>query len=471
MNIDPSRSGLVRGLSLVAAFSVVAGTMIGTGVFLKARVMTCHVETPLLVLLVWVVAGLLSLAGALTYAELAALMPEAGGEYVFIRDAYGSFASFLYGWTQFAICYSGSAAAKAAAFALFANALLGGALGGSLLSLQVAGLSLSFGPLQVVALVVVVIVTLINCAAVSASGNITAALTVLKILLVLAVAGGAFLLADGDWGHFLLSGEGGVCDGVAANARGGLAGFGAAMLGALWAYDGWSTVSIMAGEVKRPERNLPLALVGGTVAVMVLYLLVNASYFFAMTPSEVASVPATSAVATEVVGRFLGRLAAAVMAAGMLLSTLGSLYNGILTGARIPFAMARDGRFFAVLGRVSRRTRVPVRALAAQCAWVCVLVLSGSFDALTDYAMFAAWIFYGLAASSVFVFRKRLPDTPRAFRTPGYPLVPALFLVVTVLLLANTVVTSPVGSLIGLGLIALGVPLYPRFHRASAAST
>jgi len=156
------------------------------------------------------------------------------------------------------------------------------------------------------------------------------------------------------------------------------------------------------------------------------------------------------------------------MAAGMLLSTLGSLYNGILTGARVPYAMARDGRFFAALGSVSPHTRVPVRALAAQCGWVCVLVLSGSFDALTDYAMFAAWIFYGLAASSVFVFRRRLPDGTRPFRAPGYPVVPALFLLVTCLLLVNTVVTSPVGSLVGLGLIALGVPLYWRFRRGLA---
>ena len=419
-------------------------------------------------LAVWVAAGLLTLAGALTYAELAAMMPEAGGEYVFIRTAYGPFASFLYGWTQFAICYSGSAAAKAAAFALFANALVGGALGGALFSIQVAGLALSFGPLQAVALAVVVVVTLVNCAAVSASGRITAVLTLLKMVLVLGVGAGAFLLASGDWMNFLLTGSGGACDGVAAGARGGLAGFGAAMLGALWAYDGWSTISIMAGEVKRPERNLPRALVGGTLVVIALYVFVNASYFFAMAPAEVASVPSSVAVATEVAGRFLGRVAAAVMAAGMLLSTLGSLYNGILTGARVPFAMARDGRFFATLGSVSPRTRVPVKALAAQCVWVCVLVLSGSFDALTDYAMFAAWIFYALAASSVFVFRRRLPDAMRPFRTPAYPVVPVLFLLVTGFLLINTVVTSPVGSLIGLGLIGLGVPLYWLFRHRPA---
>ncbi len=457
---------LVRGLSLVGAFSVVVGTMIGTGVFLKARVMICNVETPLQVLAVWVVAGLLSLAGALTYAELAAMMPEAGGEYVFIREAYGPFAGYLYGWTQSAICYSGSAAAKAAAFAIFANVLLRGALEGSLWEVRLAGLTLAFGPLHAVALAIVVLVTVVNFAAVAASGRITAALTLLKMALVLGVGVGAFVLAPGDWGHFLASGAAGSCEGVSAAARGGLAGFGAAMLGALWAYDGWSTVSIMAGEVRRPERTLPRALVVGVLSVMLLYVFVNASYFAALAPEAVASVPAASAVATEVVARFLGRMAVAVMAAGMMLSTLGSLYNGILTGARIPFAMARDGNFVAALARVSPRTRVPVRALVVQGVWVSVLVLSGSFDALTDYAMFAAWIFYGLAASTVFVFRRRLPAARRPFATPGYPVVPLLFLLVTGFLLVNTVITSPTGSLAGLALIALGVPLYRVFGTA-----
>ncbi len=451
---------LVRGLGLTAAMSVNIANMIGTGVFLKTRVMTCNVGTPGRVIAVWIVAGLLSLAGALTYAELTTMMPRAGGEYVFIREAYGRRWGFLFGWTQFFIARTGSQAALAVGFAIFLNILMGGALSGVYFKLPLFGYELPFGHLQVVALVTIAITTLINCGAVALSGNVASVLTFIKIALVLAVGVGAFLFAPGDWTHFFMANQSGACEGVSAAARGGMAGFGAAMLGALWAYDGWNNVAPLAGEVRDPQRNLPRAFFGGMAIVGALYVFVNLAYFYVLTPTEIANVSAASSVATEVAQRFLGSLALTGIAAALMVSSFGALHTSVLAGGRFPYAMARDRLFFKSLSKINPRTHVPVRALVVQGFWAGVLALSGSYDALTDYAIFALWIFYGLATASVFVFRRRMPDAERPYRTWGYPVIPILFLLVTAWLIINTLITSPVQSLTGLGLIALGLPVY-----------
>ena len=461
-------AGLDRGLGLTAAASVNIANMIGTGVFLKTRVMTCNVGTPGRVLAVWVVAGLLALAGALTYAELSTMKPEAGGEYVFIRDAYGRRWGFLFGWTQFLIARAASQAALAVGFAIFLNILAGGALSGTYFTVHVLGYSLPFGNIQVIALSVLALTTAINCLAVSLVGNVASLLTFVKVGLVLAVGLGAMILAHGNWAHFTLSGAGGVCEGVSPGAQGGLAGFGAAMLGALWAYDGWNNVAPLSGEVRDPQRNLPRAFFGGTLVVGALYVFANIAYYYVLTPAEIASVPASSSVATQVASRFLGSGAVGLMAAALMISSFGALHTSVLASARFPFAMARDGLFFRGLAHVSPRTHAPVRALLAQGVWAALLTLSGSFDTLTDYAIFALWIFYGLTIASVFTFRRRLPDAVRPYRTWGYPVVPAIFLAVTAWLIVNTLITAPVQSIIGLSLIALGVPVYWYWSRNGA---
>jgi APA family basic amino acid/polyamine antiporter len=459
MSTDTSRLNLVRGLTLWGTISVVIGTVIGTGVFLKARVMTCNVESPMMVLGAWVAAGVLSLAGTLTYGELAAMLPEAGGEYVFLREGYGPRLAFVYGWAQSVIVFPASEAAKGVAFALFLNVLTHGGLERTYFTAHLFGHDFSFGQIQLIALATVFVVTAINCAAVSVSDKILSFLTALKVLFVFGIGIAAFLIGKGSMNHLSMTGSG-VCEGVAASARGGWAGFGAAMLGALWAYDGWVNVTLAAGEVKNPSRNLPIALIGGMSCILVLYLLINSAYFYILTPSEVASVSPSSSVATETMKRFLGPASVGLITAGLLMSTLGSLYNGILAGARIPFAMARDGRFFSALGNVSKNTRVPVNALIVQWLWISLLTVSGSFDALTDYAMFAAWIFYGLVTSSVFIFRKKRPDAPRPYRTVGYPIIPVLFILTTACLLVTILWSAPRQSLFGLALIAAGIPLY-----------
>ena len=444
---------LVRGLGLVAAASMLISNVIGTGVFLKARVMTCNVDTPGMVIAVWVTAGALSLAGALTYAELASAMPRSGGEYVFLREAYGRASAFLYGWMRFFVGNTGGAAALAVGFAIFLNI--------------VSGEVLPPRAIAAVAIGALLLVTLVNCAAVSVGGRIATALTAAKIALILGVGLGAFLVARGDWAHFALTAAGGACEGVEAAARGGAAGFAAAMLGALWGYNGWNEVTFVSGEVKDPRRNLPLAIIGGISVVGALYVFVNTSYFYVLTPAQVASVPASSTVATQAIASFLGPAAAKVMAAALAMSVFGALQAMTLVTARIPHAMAEDGLFFRGLARLSPRTRVPIRALFAQAAWASLLVLSGTFDELTDYAIFAILIFMALTTASVFVFRRRQPDLDRPYRTWGYPVVPALFLLVAAWLIANTLLTSPRQAFAGLGLMALGVPFYWYWSRRS----
>lgn len=489
--LAPSNITLIRGLTLVAAASVVIGNVIGTGVFLKARVMTCNVGTPGMVITVWIAAGILSLAGALTYAELAAMMPRAGGEYVFVREAYGPRWGFLYGWMQIFIAKTGSQASVAVAFAIFLNDLTGNALKAPFFSFNLFGLQIDIGYLQIIALSLIALFTLINCATVIVSGWIATVLTGVKIALVVGIGLGAFILAGGDWGHFGMANAGGACESVNPGTMLGMAGFSAAMLGALWGYDGWNNVTLVAGEIKNPQRNIPLALIGGTMLIILLYVFVNLAYFYVLTPTQIASVSKNSSVAAVVTDAFMSpfsqsmkSLIAGLIAASLMASSLGTLHTSILTGARVPYAMARDRLFIQRLARLSPHTHVPIGALVFQGIWAGILTLSGSFDTLTDYVIFGSWIFYGLTTASIFIFRRRMPNAERPYRAWGYPVVPVLFLIVTGWLLFTTLLPDPRQALtelgmlagfrypaeglkginpnafVGLGLIAAGLPVY-----------
>ena len=455
-----ARPELIRGMGPWAAIAVNVANMIGTGVFLKTRVMTCNVGSAKIVLLVWVAAGLLSLAGTFSYSEIAAMMPEAGGDYIYLRRAYGRLMGFLYGWMVFAVARAGSQAALAVGLAIFMNVALGGVLDHWHLDGNLAGLNLRINGLTGVALLTIWLVALINCASVATGGRTALFVTIAKVVLVVGVGLAAFLFAPGDWSHFAGSGSQGTCEGVSSSARGGLAGFGAAMLGALWAYDGWNNVAPLAGEIRNPQRNLPRAFVGGMLVVGALYLFVNVAYYYALTPLEIADVPVSSSVATEVLKRFLGPIAVSLTAVALMVSSFGSLHSSVLANSRIPFAMARDGLFFRGLAKLSPRSKVPVRAILAQAAWGSVLALSGSYDALTDSVVFVAWAFYGLSIASLFVFRRTMPDATRPYRALGYPVVPVIFLLVTVALLVNTFVAAPRQALQGVAVLFAGLPFY-----------
>lgn len=468
------KNSLIRGLGLLAAVSIILGNVIGTGVFVKARVMTCNVGSPTWVLVAWIAAGFLTLAGALTYAELTAMKPEAGGEYIFLRDAYGKIPSFLYGWMQIFIAKTGSQAAVAVLFAGALNDFLGEGLKKTLFETQIFGFSYELTTIQIVAVMMIVIFTTINCASVVVGGQIAKLLTLVKIGLIALVGLGAFFFVTGtDFSHFSVFQTSGVCEEVSEAVKYGsanysfTAGFAAAMLGALWGYDGWNNLTLVAGEVKNPGRNLPIALIGGTALIMVLYIFIHIAYYYVLDPTAVASVSKDSSVAKVVVERFFSGdittfatgFAVSLFTIGLMISALGTLHTSILSGARVPYAMAKDGLMFSSFKKLSA-TRVPVMALIFQGVWACVLALSGSFDTLTDYVIFGSWIFYAFVTSSVFVFRRRYPNAERPYKTWGYPVVPILFILVSGWLLVSTIMSNPVNSLIGLVLIALGLPVY-----------
>jgi APA family basic amino acid/polyamine antiporter len=483
--MDPTtveRQNLIRGLGLIAAISVIIGNVIGTGVFLKARVMTCNVGSPTWVTVAWIAAGLLSLAGALTYAELTSMKPHAAGPYVFLRDSYGRLSSFLFGWMQMFIARTGSQASVAVVFAIAMNDYLSGGLKQTLFATSIFGYPFEITSLQLVAVVVIAIFTTLNCLSVSMTGQIAAVLTFVKIALVLFVGLGAFLfVAGGSMANFSLVETAGTCEGVNAAVRYGsaeytfLAGFGAAMLAALWGYDGWDNLSFVAGEVKDPHRNIPVAIIGSVFLIIFLYVAVNVSYYYVLDPTSIASVSKDSSVAMVVVSKFFGGdvlslgtgIAIALFTVGLMLSSLGTLHTSILSASRIPYAMANDGLMYKPFRNLSVNS-VPVNGVLFQGVWASILALSGSFDTLTDYVIFGSWIFYALIGSSIFVFRKTHPDADRPYRAFGYPVVPIVFLLVAGWLLINTMMTAPTQSFIGIGLILLGLPVYYYLNRKDA---
>ena len=448
---SPAKSGrrLVRALTVIPAMAVILANVIGTGVFVKARVMVVNVGTPGMVLLVWLCAGMLTLTGALVYAELSTMMPRSGGAFHFIGAAYGRRWAYLYGWT-YSVAMGASVAAVAILFATFLNDLLGGAL--------------PLWALQVVPVVVIVVATGLNLGTVRSAGHVATALTAVKIAIVLGVGLGAFLLADGSWTHFSQNGAAGVGEGVPESARLGWNGFGAAMLGALWSYNGWAIITSLGGEVKDPARTLPRTMLGGTMLVIALYMLINAAYFYVLTPLEIANLPEASSVANATLRRFAGSTAAALMSVGLVISAYGTLHTTLLVGSRVPFALARKGLLPASLGVVSVRN-VPVFAVLSVGAWGLVLAITGTFDILTDIYVFVLWIFYAMTGSAVFVLRRKLPDAERPYRTWGYPVIPALFLVVALFLLVNTFIATPGRALSGFLLVIAGLPVYAFYSR------
>jgi basic amino acid/polyamine antiporter, APA family len=452
---------LVRGLSFTSTTALVIGSIIGTGVFFKAAIMAQQVGSPALVLAAWVVAGLLSLVGALTFAELGGMLPHAGGEYVYLRMAYGDGPAFLCGWMRLVVS-SGGVAALGVGFATFLSAVI--PLNEVWLSrtFTVLGRTMrwQFGLKESVAIVVILLLGFVNCLGVVLGGRLQTALTAAKVLGILAIVAGAFLFS----GHTtpatpMLAGIG---------RWSGLQSFGAAMLSALWAYDGWAYMPMAAAEVQDADRNVPRALILGALLVLALYGLANLAYFWALPFAEIATANSTNyrnalPVAAKAARTFLGARGPAIASLLFMISAGGALNGVIMTTARIPFAMARDGLFFSQFGKLSDAC-VPARAILVLAFWSAVLAISGTFDQLTDMTVFGMWVFYGLTASTIFVLRRKMPDAPRPYRALGYPVVPIVFVLVALWLLGNTLMTSTVESITGLVLIGIGYPLYLRFR-------
>ncbi len=451
---------LRRDLGLWGAVAIVIGTVIGSGIFLVPKRAILKVGDPWELFFVWVFGGLLSLAGALTYAELAAAMPESGGEYVYLRAAYGRLYAFIYGWTQMWVAKSGSVATLATAFYL---AMVNFAPG---LNAVVARTDAPIGPGwkplevtvgQLVAIGLILGLGVVNYFGVKFGGGLQLVVTIAKVGLFAAIVAVGFSYSQGTFAHMNTS----------VPAPGGVAGFFAALVGILWAYDGWNNVSMVSAEIQDPQKNLPKALILGTLAVMAIYLAANAAYFYVLSAEEVAQ---ADLVPAELMRKIFGPTGATAVSIVAMVSIFAALNGSILSGARVPFAMARDGLFFKSFGDVHPEHRSPSVSIFGMSLWSCVLVLSGRYDELYTCVIFASWILYGMAALSVVVLRKTKPEMERPYRTLGYPIVPMVFVLVAVLLIFYTLRDSPRESILGLGLIAIGLPFYFHWNRKNSTS-
>jgi APA family basic amino acid/polyamine antiporter len=447
---DAAGRGLARDLTVSHAAAIVVGTIIGTGIFLVPSEMMQALGSAKLVYLAWLAGGVLSFLGALTYAELGAMKPEPGGEYVYLRDGYGPLMGFVYAWATFLISKPGSIATIAtgmvrimgtfpALAALPANALQW-------------PITISYA--QLLAIALVAFISFINYIGVKRAGEFQVAFTLLKVGLVLVVIVVAFAYSGGKAANYATRHPGAV---------GGITGFMLALVAALWAYDGWNNLNMVAGEIRRPERSIPIALIAGVGTVAGLYVLMNAAVQYVMPATAIAATGSPAADAMKVA---LGAAAASVFTLVMAFQMLATLNGAVLTGARVPFAAAQDGLLVPALARVHPRYHTPSASLVFQAALAIVLVLVvGKFQALFSITLFAEWLFYMLTTSTVFIFRKREPQRPRPYRVWGYPLVPAIFILASAVLLYYSFSQNLRNSLWGSLVILAGVPVYYAFGR------
>ncbi len=435
---------LPRVLGVSHATAVVVGTIIGSGIFLVPREMMQAAGSAGLVYLAWIAGGLLSLFGALTYAELGAARPQAGGEYVYLRDAYGELAGFLNMWTWFAVAKP----ASIATVTIGITRVLGTFPALAFLQQPIAdGLPLLWS--QVTAIACTWLITWLNYLGIKKAADFQLVFTWLKVLLVLVIVGFCLFGGRGNTANF---------HAVLPNAVGGFTGFMIALTATLWAYDGWNDLNMAAGEVKNPQRTLPVALVLGVLIVGALYMATNAAILYVLSPADMAASPRP---AVEAMLRSAGPLGASLVSAAMALSMLVTLNGTVLSGARIPYAAARDRLFFRGMATVHPRFHSPSTSLMVQGALATVLLLfSARFQDLFELAIFAEWLVYMLAASTVFVFRSRPGEAASPYRMPGYPVVPALFVLAAGAVLVYTYVSNLWHSLAGTGLILTGIPLY-----------
>ena len=440
--ITPGAS-LTRSLRLRDLIFIVVGTVIGSGIFVVPGAVLRQTGGDVgYALLVWVLGGVLSLLGALTYGELGGMLPEAGGAYVYVREAFGPLPAFLLGWTLFFVISTGSVATLAVAFAEYLRQFV------------------ALGPTaaKLVAALMIAVVGAVNVRGTRHSANVQNWSTGIKVAAILGMS-------------ILLLGSGSGLVGVRAATFAApvevslVSGIGVAMIGVLWAYEGWANVAASAGETLEPQRSFPRGIVIGTTALIAIYLLANVAYVAALGPAAAAR---TDRVAAEAVRAALGPGAGRLIAAAVLVSMFSAANGLTLTNSRVYYAMASDGVFFRKLAEVHPRFGTPAFSVLVSSAWAIVLAATGSFEQLFTYVIFAAWVFYLLAGASVFVLRRRRPAAPRSFRVPGYPWTPLLFVASAAAIVINTIAARPGRSLLGLGILALGLPAYYAWRRANA---
>ncbi|HVI48662.1 MAG TPA: amino acid permease [Chitinophaga sp.] len=470
----PASRQLRHVISFRAATAIVAGCIIGSGIFMKPATMAAQVGSPVLLALVWIVAGIFSLFGALIFAEAGAMFPQTGGIYVYFRHMFGDFFAFLYGWAGFAVINSASVAAIAFVCAQYANYLLHLPelpattvqahvwhipFLGNLYPLQDAGV-------KALAIAMVLGLTLLNYLSVKASSALQVVSTVIKVVVIIVLVAGIFCSGKGSVQHFFVP----VIPAGSLQLAGGVV---SALTGAFMAYDGWINITFLGGELKSPQRDIPRSLILGLFICIAVYLLITQAYLYVLPVQQMAKSPLVAADAITV---SLGVAGGAVVAGLIVICTFGAVNGNTMAIARVTYAMGKDGLFFPWTGREHPRYRTPGNALWLHGIWITVLIISGSFDMLADMFTFVAWVVYMFGGVGLFILRRKIPDHPRPYKTWGYPVVPVLFIAFAAFYVCSTVwndidsyskgKTQLINSLTGLVITAAGAPLYLYFrHR------
>ncbi len=455
----PKKTELVRGLTLTAAVMLVAGSMIGSGIFRKPATMADQLGSPELLIFVWIAAGLITFIGALCNAEISGMIDETGGQYIYFRKMYGDFTSYLYGWSTLSVIQTGSQAAIAYAFAEYVGYFVkyphvSQSLQNFTFYMPLVGEIHPFVDLgtKIVAILCIVFLTGVNYIGVMIGGAVQTAVSYLKIIVIVLIAVLLLTMGNGSvsniYTHFTMPHK---------SLASLIAVIGLSFSGAFWAYDAWNNLTFVSGEVKNPQRNVPLGLLYGTLIVIGVYVLINIAFLYVLPINVMAKSPLVAATAAQTI---FGNNGASVISLVVIISTFGALNGSILATARVPFAMARANVFFKGLGKIHPKFGTPHVSLNLLGFWSCVLVLSGSFDTITDYVMFASWLFYMMGALGVLVLRRKMPDTNRPYKVWGYPYTPLLFVVFAFLFLVNSIVSDTQNAMMGLILVFSGLPFY-----------
>lgn len=450
---------LLRTLSLTAAIMIVAGSVIGSGIFRKPSVMAGQLLSPELLILVWIIAGVITFIGALVNAEVAGMIHKTGGQYNYFREMYGDLIGYLYGWSIFAVIQTGSLAAIAYVFAeylgyFFVFPEAPDALKNFELYIPLVGKIYPFYEFgfKLVAILAIVFLTAINYVGVIFGGFVQTLITIIKILSIVFLSAALLLFGDGSTSNLYYGFS--IKPEIATNI---FTAFGLATAGAFWAYDGWNNVTFVSGEIKNPQRNVPLALLYGVAIVVALYVAINMAFLYVLPIEVMKDSPLVAATAAE---KVFGQNGGIIIALAVVISAFGALNGNLLATARVQFAMARTNLFFKSLGKIHPRYSTPHVSLVAQGIWSSVLVMSGTFDVISDYVVFAAWFFYMLGAFGVFILRKKYPDKYRPYKVWGYPITPIIFVVFSFLFLTNSLIYDYQNSMFGAILILLGLPVY-----------
>jgi basic amino acid/polyamine antiporter, APA family len=461
-------SGLLTRLGLFTAILIVMSSMIGSGIFKKAVPMAMEVQSGGILLLCWLIAGLITLMGALINAEVAGLIAAPGGQYVYFKEMYGKAFAFIYGWSCFSVIQSASIASIAYVFSESVNAIL--PLPNPLQHLADFELLGLFYPFQssgvkILTILTIIFLTTANYLGVIFGGIINNFFTVLKTLGIVSIIILGLALSGGSVENVFP-----ILENPNAEYGSSLGLFGAmfaAMLGAFWAYDGWNNISYLGGEIKNPKRNIPIAFATGVGVVIVVYMLTNFTFLYVLSVDEIQNLSTVenSIVGVEVMRNFLGGGGAFFISVLIMVSTFGTTNGTILASSRIYFAMSRDKLFFKSAGKVHEKFKTPYTSLLIQGGWACLLVLSGTFDQLTDMLIFASFIFYGAGAFGVFILRRKMKDHHRPYKVRGYPIVPVIFILFCITLVVVTIIQNPRDAGIGLVLVLSGIPFYLFWNR------